>query len=479
MEKLHKQNMIVIIIGTILLISTTLASFGLASTSLMGSFVLILSCMSSVICRKVIKDDMKKALGIMIPPSVGTIVYALVLGGNSIAFLANYVFLSMMTVYFEPIYIKFYAPIITGLGILFTFIDPKVIDGSDGSLIGALCKTMFFTFVAIALYNATNRGRHLLMKSEKALAEIEDGRKVTIQVAKQLNESILHCETEIDELSNQAQSVHTAAEEMGSVVEGNAQATVQVSEQVTTANKDIEKNYQLAKQLEESFALISNSIREGNNEANIVQNNMKEMSTIVSSAQEATSDLLIEMNKITEILGEINAIASQTNLLSLNASIEAARAGEHGRGFAVVADEIRGLSSQSSAAANNIASILTGLAQTTNEVSDKISSGAKAALEAVDSLMELVDIFVKIEDTTSDAHDVVKDTYNIIEDVKKSFGAIHVEIDTLVAATEENSATISNIIQSIGNQYQSVQSVKDEIPGISDQSKTLQQKFEN
>ena len=278
-------------------------------------------------------------------------------------------------------------------------------------------------------------------------------------------------------LVEQANSVSESASQMGKVVESTTNATIAFSEKISSANEQVDRNYEMAQNLEESFAQVRRSVDDGDTEAKNFQEDLGEMVSVVGSAREATDGLLAEMSKITSILEEINAIASQTNLLSLNASIEAARAGEHGRGFAVVADEIRLLAEQSSQAADNIKGILEGLTTTTGDVSNKINAGAQAAQEGVEKMVGLLEVFDGIRHSTTDAQDVVKQEYEVIENIRHVFGEIQGEIETLVATNEENSAMIQSIAESIMAQHDSVGDVKEEIMGIAGLSDDLKQQF--
>ena len=237
------------------------------------------------------------------------------------------------------------------------------------------------------------------------------------------------------------------------------------------------KNFEMAKELEESFKQVRQSVDDGDKEVNVFQNDLSNMVNVVTEAQVATDGLIAEMSKITSITDEINSIAGQTNLLSLNASIEAARAGEAGRGFAVVADEIRQLAEQSAHAAENIKDILDGLTDTTSEVSHKINAGAEAAQEGVEKMGGLLAVFDGIRNSTSVAEDAVSQEYDVIENIRHNFADIQEEIETLVATNEENSAMIQSISESILQQHDSVNDVEQEITGIASLSDELESQF--
>lgn len=159
-----------------------------------------------------------------------------------------------------------------------------------------------------------------------------------------------------------------------------------------------------------------------------------------NSRQEMNS-MMVAMERINaastgigNIISEIESIASQTNLLSLNASIEAARAGESGRGFAVVADEIRELANQSAQAAVDTRELIE---KSLNEVAE----GNRAAENASNAIESVIEGIKETADFSKNLKNMMEEQTEAMRRVESGINVISEVIQSNAATAEESAAT--------------------------------------
>lgn len=138
--------------------------------------------------------------------------------------------------------------------------------------------------------------------------------------------------------------------------------------------------------------------------------------------------------RIGDIISEIESIAAQTNLLSLNASIEAARAGESGRGFAVVANQIRELADQSAKAAVDTRELIESSIK-------EVSAGNTAAESASGAITSVVDGIKQIAEFSKNLKVMVEDQTESIRQAELGVNQISEVVQSNAATAEEASAT--------------------------------------
>lgn len=247
-------------------------------------------------------------------------------------------------------------------------------------------------------------------KVKAALLHISSSMK---EVMEGINESATQVSAGADDLANAAQGLAEGSEVQAAAVEELLATSTTVAEQVEENKSEAELS--AGKTQEVTDMMVVSGKR------------MDEMFKAMTKIQETSK-------QVVGIIQTIEEIASQTNLLSLNASIEAARAGEAGRGFAVVASEIGGLADESARAVNTTRDLI-GISLS------EIERGTQLAKEVEESIRTSVDAVGQVNEMIKKTAENAVNQAENMEQIRKGVEDMSISIQDSSAMAEESSAT--------------------------------------
>ncbi len=298
--------------------------------------------------------------------------------------------------------------------------------------------------------------------------------EITGAIADSVNYAIDELRKLVATINSTSDQVARAARQTRATAINLAEASDHQAQQITSATQSISQMAgsieQVSKAAQESSEVAKRSLDIAHKGSDTVQRTIMGMDNIREQIQETSKRIkrLGESSQeIGAIVGLINDIADQTNILSLNAAIQAAMAGEAGRGFAVVADEVQRLAERSTDATKQIEALIKTIQTDTNEAVHSMEqstagvvAGAKLAEDAGVALTEIETVSGRLFQLVTGISDAsvqqtqsateVANTMNVIQDITQQVSA----------GTSETAESIGNLTELANDLHESVAGFK-------------------
>ena len=258
------------------------------------------------------------------------------------------------------------------------------------------------------------------------LGDFSELKASLVYILKRFNSTLTEISNLAEQVSSNASEVENASR---SLADGATEQAGVIEELNATVDTVVDLAADTAKETQSASARVKASANKANEE------------------KEKMNDLLMEMGHITEIskeigniITDIEDIASQTNLLSLNASIEAARAGEAGKGFAVVADQIGKLAADSAKSAVNTRDLID---KTLVEI-EKGNTITRTTADAFNQIIADMESFAELaQNTMEKANSQAESLEQIGQGIEQLSGVVQGN----AASSEENTAISINLAE--------------------------------
>ncbi len=231
----------------------------------------------------------------------------------------------------------------------------------------------------------------------------------------------------------------------------------------------------------ESAQVVSDSSTNTADEAALgnesIQKAVRQMKAIGSSVETSATmvtQLSERSREIEKIIEVITGIASQTNLLALNAAIEAARAGEHGKGFAVVADEVRKLAELSRVSADQITTLIHEIQHDTEQVVSSMRVGTEEVKAGVAVVQEAGEAFHKISQAIKEVSGQIQEVSSATEQMSASVEEITASVEGMSQFAKASSANSQQVAQVSEEQLAAMEEITASVHSLADMAEELE-----
>lgn len=274
-------------------------------------------------------------------------------------------------------------------------------------------------------HTIADRGRNEIGKLFAAMKNMQDGLTRTVSTVR-----------------DSSSSIHIGAREIAS---GNNDLSSRTEQQASS----LEETAASMEQLTATVRQNADNARQGSTLASDASTSAGRGGEVVEQVITTMHGISESSRKVVDIIGVIDSIAFQTNILALNASVEAARAGEQGRGFAVVAGEVRNLASRSAEAAKEIKALIENSAAQIQRGSNLVESAGDTMREVVSSVRRVTDIMDEISSASQEQSTGIEQVNLAIsqmDQVTQQNAALVQEAAAATAALEEQAEQLETAV---------------------------------